>query len=68
MATVPKYPYFEKPQRRQRVKMAMIKPTGHFKRPDVERPQTDRSPESVTSINPKGMEPILPEMVYIPPA
>jgi len=68
MATVPKYPYFEKPQRRQRVRMAVIQPSGHFKRPDVERSETERSPDSVTSINPERMEPILPEMVYIPPA
>jgi len=46
----------------------VIKPEGKFIRPYKINITTDRSPESVTSINPEDMKPILPEMPYIPPA
>jgi hypothetical protein len=69
MARVPKEPYREERQPgRERDRLPVIKPAGHFVKPGVERPVTDRSPKSVTKINPEDMEPILPEMPYIPPA
>jgi hypothetical protein len=46
----------------------VIKPEGKFIRPHKINSTTDRSPENVTRINPEDMKPILPEMVYIPPA
>jgi hypothetical protein len=46
----------------------VIKPEGRFVRETKIRVATDRSPQSVTSINPENMQPILPEMPYIPPA
>jgi hypothetical protein len=46
----------------------VIKPEGKFKRPHNINITTDRTPGSVTSINPEDMKPILPEMPYIPPA
>jgi hypothetical protein len=46
----------------------VITPTGRFKRNGKFSLTTARSPESVTRINPEGMKPILPEMLYIPPA
>jgi len=67
MATVPKFPYREKPRGRERTKMKVVKPLGRFVREKAERRKTDRNPGSVTHINPKDMEPILPEMIYIPP-
>lgn len=67
MARIPDYPLAE-PRRRRRDTTAVIKPEGKFIRPHKIRITTDRSPESVTSINPDNMKPILPEMPYIPPA
>ncbi|HEY2380867.1 MAG TPA: hypothetical protein VGK48_06745 [Terriglobia bacterium] len=67
MARVPDYPLPE-PRRRRRETTSVIKPEGKFIRPHKIRITTDRSPESVTSINPDDMKPILPEMPYIPPA
>jgi hypothetical protein len=68
MARVPQLPYREPHLRHQRDTSAVIKPEGKFKRPHKISINTDRSPESVTSINPDDMKPILPEMPYIPPA
>jgi len=58
-----------KPARRQPDTKRVIKPEGKFKR-ETDKPRlvTDRSPRSVTAIRPQDMEPILPEMPYIPPA
>lgn len=67
MARVPDYPLPER-RRRRRDTTEVIKPEGRFIRPTKIRITTDRSPESVTSINPEDMKPILPEMPYIPPA
>ena len=68
MARVPEFPYREQHRRHQRDSRPVIKPEGKFKRPYQINIATDRSPESVTSINPEDMKPILPEMPYIPPA
>jgi hypothetical protein len=68
MARVPLVPYYEPHRRHQRDNSPVIKPEGKFKRPHDISIKTDRSPESVTSINPDDMKPILPEMPYIPPA
>jgi len=68
MARVPQLPYREPHRRRQRDTTTVVKPEGKFKRPYKISITTDRSPESVTSINPDDMKPILPEMPYIPPA
>jgi hypothetical protein len=68
MARVPQLPYGEPQRRRQRDTNSVVKPEGKFKRPYKISIKTDRSPESVTSINPDDMKPILPEMPYIPPA
>jgi hypothetical protein len=68
MARVPHLPYGEPQPRHQRDTNSIVKPEGKFKRPYKISIQTDRSPESVTSINPDDMKPILPEMPYIPPA
>jgi hypothetical protein len=68
MARVPQFPYRETHPRHQRDTTAVVKPEGKFKRPYKINIKTDRSPESVTSINPDDMKPILPEMPYIPPA
>jgi hypothetical protein len=68
MARVPQLPYGEPQRRHQRDTNSMVKPEGKFKRPYKISITTDRSPESVTSINPDDMKPILPEMPYIPPA
>jgi hypothetical protein len=68
MARVPQFPYRELQKRHQRDTKPVIKPEGRFKRPSKIHISTDRSPESVTSINPEDMTPILPEMPYIPPA
>jgi hypothetical protein len=68
MARVPQSPYREPQKRHQRDTKSVIKPEGSFKRPSKIHIRTDRSPKSVTSINPEDMKPILPEMPYIPPA
>jgi len=68
MARVPEFPYREPRRRQQRDSKPVIKPEGKFKRPYRINIATDRSPESVTSLNPEDMKPILPEMPYIPPA
>jgi hypothetical protein len=68
MARVPQLPYQEPHRRRRRDTNSIIKPEGKFQRPHKIRITTDRSPESVTSINPDDMKPILPDMPYIPPA
>jgi hypothetical protein len=68
MARVPQYPYASPRKRHQRDTQPVIKPEGKFKRPHKINITTDRSPESVTSINRDAMKPILPEMPYIPPA
>jgi len=68
MARVPQYPYEEPRRRHRRDTVPVIKPEGRFKRPHNINITTDRSPESVTSINQDDMKPVLPEMPYIPPA
>jgi hypothetical protein len=68
MARVPQYPYREEIRRRRRDVEPVIKPAGRFVRETKVHLATDRSPRAVTSINPEAMEPILPEMPYIPPA
>ena len=68
MARVPELPYQEPRRRRRRDTASVIKPEGKFERPHSINITTDRTPESVTSINPEDMKPILPEMPYIPPA
>lgn len=67
MARVPQIP-FREPHRRRRDTKAVVKPEGKFKRIHNISITTDRSPKSVTSINPDDMKPILPGMPYIPPA
>jgi hypothetical protein len=68
MARVPQYPYQEPRKRHRRETTAVIKPEGKYQRAHNITITTDRSPKSVTSINPDDMKPILPEMPYIPPA
>jgi hypothetical protein len=68
MARVPQLPYQEYRKRHQRDIRPVIKPEGKFTRTHKINITTDRSPETVTSINPEDMKPILPEMPYIPPA
>ena len=68
MARVPQGPLREPTKRHRRDNQPVLKPEGRFKRPHKIHITTDRSPESVTSINPEDMKPILPEMPYIPPA
>lgn len=68
MARVPQLPYREPRKRHPRDTKPVIKPEGKFIRPRKINITTDRSPENVTSINPEDMKPILPEMIYIPPA
>jgi len=68
MARVPQHPYRESRKRHQRDSKSVIKPEGRFVRPYKIHITTDRTPESVTAINPEDMKPILPEMPYIPPA
>ena len=68
MARVPEFPYPAPHKRHQRASRPVVKPEGKFKRPSPISIATDRSPKSVTSINPEDMKPILPEMPYIPPA
>jgi hypothetical protein len=68
MARVPKIPFREVPERHHREIAKVVKPEGKFVRPHRIAVQTDRSPESVTRINADDMKPILPEMIYIPPA
>jgi hypothetical protein len=52
----------------QRDTKPVVRPEGKFHRPHTISITTQRSPKSVTSINPDDMKPILPEMPYIPPA
>ena len=68
MARLPQFPYREPRKRHRRDMKPVIKPEGKFIRPHKINITTDRSPENVTSINAEDMKPILPEMVYIPPA
>jgi hypothetical protein len=68
MARVPKLPFREPHERHQRETFRVVKPEGKFIRPHRISIQTERSPESVTHINADDMKPILPEMIYIPPA
>jgi len=68
MARVPELPYQTPKKRHQRDAKPVVKPDGKFKRPHKISITTDRSPHSVTSINPEDRKPILPEMPYIPPA
>ena len=68
MARVPQLPYREPQRPHHRDTNSIVKPEGKFKRPYKISIKTDRSPESVTSLNPDDMKPILPEMPYIPPA
>jgi len=68
MARVPQVPYEEPHRRHQPDIKSVVKPEGKFKRASKIHLTTERSPESVTSINPDDMKPILPEMPYIPPA
>jgi hypothetical protein len=68
MARVPNVPSHEPGKRHERDTRPVIKPEGKFQRPSKIHITTDRSPESVTSINADDMKPILPEMPYIPPA
>jgi len=67
MARLPKYPFEEQRPRRRRETTAVVKPEGKFVRERKFRVTTQRSPQSVTKINPEDMTPILPEMPYIPP-
>jgi hypothetical protein len=66
MAREPKYPLEEQRPRRRDTK-PVIKPEGKFIRERRIHITTQRSPKSVTKINPEDMKPILPEMPYIPP-
>lgn len=68
MARVPKIPFREVRERHHREIAKVVKPEGKFVRPHRIAVRTDRSPESVTRINADDMKPILPEMIYIPPA
>jgi hypothetical protein len=68
MARAPQFPYQAPHKRHQRDTKSVVKPERKFSRPYKINTTTDRSPESVTSINPEDMKPILPEMPYIPPA
>jgi len=68
MARVPKLPFRETNERHHRETSDVVKPEARFRRPHRISIQTDRSPQSVTRINPDEMKPILPEMIYIPPA
>jgi hypothetical protein len=68
MAREPKYPREEQRSRRHhRETTPVIKPEGKFVRERRIHITTQRSPHSVTKINPEEMKPILPEMPYIPP-
>ena len=67
MARVPQFRYPEQQRRKREIK-PVVKPEGKFQRSRKVEITGDRSPESVTSINPEDMKPILPEMPYIPPA
>ena len=68
MAQVPKLPFRERPRRHRHDTEPLIKPEGRFIPEQPVKITTDRAPEDVTRINPDKMKPILPEMVYIPPA
>jgi hypothetical protein len=67
MAREPKYPLEQQRPRRRRDTKSVIKPEGKFIRERNIHITTQRSPYSVTKINPEEMKPILPEMPYIPP-
>ena len=67
MARLPKYRPEEQPVKRQKDTKSVIKPEGKFVRERKIYVTTQRSPRSVTKINPDEMKPILPEMPYIPP-
>jgi len=67
MARLPKYSVEERLSRRQKDTQTVVKPEGKFIREQKIRVTTQRSPQSVTKINPDDMKPILPEMPYIPP-
>lgn len=69
MARQPKYSIEERRSRRPRNTEAetLVKPQGKFIREKKIHVTTQRSPQSVTKINPEDMKPILPEMPYIPP-
>ena len=67
MARQPKYPLEEQRARNHRDVKPVIKPEGRFIRERNIHITTQRSPHSVTKINPEEMKPILPEMPYIPP-
>jgi hypothetical protein len=66
MARLPEQIHRERPSRRRDTKR-VIKPTGKFIPERRIHVTTQRSPASVTKINPDEMKPILPEMTYIPP-
>jgi hypothetical protein len=69
MSRIPEFPYSSQSRwRRSRNLPEVVKPAGHFTRESSLRVMSDRSPESVTKINPESMKTILPEMIYIPPA
>ena len=61
------YPFQEQKQRQRKDVKPVIKPEGKFIRERKIHVTTQRSPKSVTKINPDDMAPILPEMPYIPP-
>ena len=67
MAREPKYSIRQE-YLRKRAQAPVVKPSGRFIRERTINITTDRSPHSVTSINPDNLKPILPEMPYIPPA
>ncbi len=67
MAREPKYPLEDRRPRHHRETKPVIKPEGKFSRERTIHITTQRSPKSVTKINPEEMKPILPEMPYIPP-
>jgi hypothetical protein len=67
MARVPQYPLEEQKPQQRRDSKPVIKPEGKFIRERKIHVTTQRSPKSVTRINPEEMTPILPEMPYIPP-
>jgi len=67
MARQPKYSIEERRSRPPKETEAVAKPEGKFVRDKKIHITTQRSPHSVTKINPDDMKPILPEMPYIPP-
>jgi hypothetical protein len=67
MARKSEYPLEEQRPRHRPDTKPVIKPEGKFVRERKIHITTQRSPKSVTKINPEEMKPILPEMPYIPP-